>query len=126
MLCDMDPRVRESGLRVTLGPADSRRSTTPTIGPPAPPGDPPAHVAWFFELTDGTTCRPLAAPGREVEGTRELYGCRYGSNGGADAVLGDLDATESIWTIRKVLINKKTEPQTVKSLTMAAVQTVWQ
>lgn len=41
-------------------------------------------------------------------------------------MLGDLDSSAPVWTIRKVLINKKAEPQTIKSLTIAAVKTVWQ
>jgi hypothetical protein len=86
----------------------------------------PSHRAWFFELTDGTTCRPLAEPGRIVEDERELYTCKYGSAGPADAVLGDLDAGTAVWTIHKVLINKKAEPQTIKSLEIAPVRTVWQ
>ena len=81
---------------------------------------------WYFELADGTTCRPIAGPGREIEGLVELYTCKFGPDGGADAVLGDLDASEPVWTIRKVLINKKTEPQTIKSFAMAAVKAVWE
>jgi hypothetical protein len=68
----------------------------------------------------------LAGPGRIVEGEPELYTCTYGSAGPADAVLGDLDASTPVWTIHKVLINKKAEPQTVKSLAIAPVRTVWQ
>ena len=90
------------------------------------PATPPAPRAWFFELTDGSTCRPVAGSGRIVEGERELYACKYGSAGEADAVLGDLDSSAPVWTIRKVLINKKAEPQTVKSLAIASVRTVWQ
>jgi len=86
----------------------------------------PSHRAWFFELTDGSTCRPLPAPGRIIEGERELYACKYGSAGEADAVLGDLDSSQPVWTVHKVLINKKTDPQTVKSLVVASVRTVWQ
>jgi len=86
---------------------------------------PPSHRAWFFELTDGSTCRPLAAPGRVVEGERELYACKFGSAGDADAILGDLDSTAPLWTVQKVMINKKAEPQTIKSVLVASVRTVW-
>ena len=82
--------------------------------------------ALFFELADGTTCRPIAGPAREIEGLVELYTCKFGADGGADAVLGDLDASQVVWTIRKVLINKKTEPQTIKSFAMTPVKTVWE
>jgi hypothetical protein len=64
--------------------------------------------------------------GREFDGFAELYSCQFGSDGQADAVLGELDSSQAQWTIRKVLINKKTEPQTIKSLSIAAVKAVWQ
>jgi len=111
--CVSDPRQAASGTLLNA------TSLTVIHSPP------PAHRAWFFELTDGSTCRPLAAPGRIVEDERELYACKYGSAGEADAVLDELDSSESVWTIHKVLINKKAEPQTIKSLTIAPVRTVW-
>jgi hypothetical protein len=83
------------------------------------------HGAWFFVLDDDSTCTPLAGRGRELEGLTELYSCRFGSDGPADALLGDFDTSQPVWTIRKVLINKKTDPQTIKSFAMAAVKTVW-
>jgi hypothetical protein len=86
----------------------------------------PAHRAWFFELTDGSTCRPLLRSGRVVEGETELYGCNYVAGGEADALLGDLDSAGPVWTVHKVMINKKTEPQTIKSLVVASVRTAWQ
>ena len=114
--CGTDPRKPESWFLVeALLPANHMPIGTPT-----------GHRVWFFELTDGSTCQPLPERGREIEGAVEIYRCQFGSAGLADAVLGDLDSTEPIWTVRKVLINKKTEPQTIKSLTIAAVKTVWQ
>lgn len=112
--CVSDPRQAGSGTLLN--------ATTLTVIHAASP----IHRAWFFELTDGSTCRPLAAPGRIVEGERELYACKYGSAGEADAVLGEIDSTAAVWTIHKVLINKKTEPQTIKSLAIASVRAVWQ
>jgi hypothetical protein len=107
------PRQPFSGIRVSVtGQTVARATVVPR--------------AWFFELADGSKCRALAAPGRVVEGEWELYTCKYGSAGEADAVLGDLDASAPLWTIRKVLINKKAEPQTIKSLAIASVRTVWQ
>ncbi len=112
--CVSDPRQPGSGTLLNAG----MLAVTHASSPP--------HRSWFFELTDGSTCRPLSAAGRVVEGEHELYTCKYGSAGEADAVLGDLDSSTPIWTIHKVLINKKAEPQTVKSLAIAPVRTVWQ
>lgn len=114
-LCGVDPRQPGSGIVVTFTAPASVAARSGQA----------SHHAWFFELTDGSTCQPLPAPGRELDGVVELYGCRFGSAGEADAVLGDLDGSAPVWTIRKVLINKKTEPQTIKSLMMASVRTVW-
>ncbi len=55
----------------------------------------------------------------------ELYECRFGIDGPADAVLGDLDSTGSVWSISKVKINKML-PMTIKWTASAAVKTVWQ
>lgn len=116
VLCDVDPRESSSGMLLATTPAPAARAGTPA----------PDHLAWFFELTDGSTCRPLTGTRREIDGTREIYGCRFGSSGDADAVLGDLDAGTAVWTIQKVLLNKKVEPQTIKSLMVVPVKTVWQ
>jgi hypothetical protein len=114
-LCDIDPRDPLHGVVVLMTAKAQTPAESIDLGP----------SAWFFELTDGTTCQPLATPGREVEGLAELYGCRYGSAGDADAVLGDLDTRLAVWTVQKVLLNKKTEPPTIKSVTNAAVRIAW-
>ena len=57
----------------------------------------------------------------------ELYTCRFAIAGGdIDAVLGDIDQRTPVWTIQKVQINKKIEPQTIKSSTSAVVKAAWQ
>jgi hypothetical protein len=111
--CVVDPRQPSGGTPLSVTSLTVTHAT------------PPTHSAWFFELTDGSTCRPLAAPGRVVEGERELYACKFGSAGDADAVLGDLDSSAPLWTVQKVMINKKAEPQTIKSVVVASVRTVW-
>ena len=116
ILCDIDPRKTGGGVFVTI--AEPTATPSPARGL--------VHRAWFFELTDGSSCRPIAGAGREFDGFVELYSCQFGSDGQADAVLGELDSSLPQWTIRKVLINKKTEPQTIKSLSIAAVKRVWQ
>jgi len=116
LLCNVDPRKTDRGTFVTIG--------APIVSPIPARGL--VHRAWLFELTDGSSCRPIAGAGREFDGFAELYSCQFGSDGQADAVLGELDSSQPQWTIRKVLINKKTEPQTIKSLSIAAVKAVWQ
>lgn len=118
VLCGADPRLSSSGTLVAAA-----------LPPAAPSAATPAHArhhTWFFELADGSTCQPLSKPGQVFDGAVELYGCRFGSAGEADALLGDLDDSAPVWTIQKVLINKKVEPQTIKSLMIAAVKTVWE
>jgi hypothetical protein len=115
VICVSDPRSASGRVALKLGAAPVRR-TDPAS---------PAHQAWFIELVDGTTCRPLLSPGREVEGLLELYGCTFGIDGPADAVLGDLDSTGSVWSISKVKINK-TLLMTIKWTASAPVKTVWQ
>jgi hypothetical protein len=114
-LCVKDPRKPESS--VLISAAAFVRSDA---------GQGATHRVWFFVLADDSTCAPLLVLGRNVEGLTELYTCRFGSDGEADAVLGDFDTSQPVWTIRKVLINKKTDPQTIKSLAIAAVKAVWQ
>jgi hypothetical protein len=116
VLCDVDPRNPASGRLVAL--------SAPL--PPVVAASGAGARAWFFELSDGSTCQPLTGDRREIDGTIEVYACRFGSSGEADAVLGDLDSSAAVWTIQKVLLNKKVEPQTVKSLMVAPVKTVWQ
>jgi hypothetical protein len=113
--CVKDPRKTDSFQPLEAGPAVASNAAQGAV-----------HRAWFFELPDGTTCTPLAAPGREIERLTELYSCRWGTDGDADAVLGELDASQPVWTIRKVLINKKVDPQTIKSFTVVPVATVWE
>lgn len=112
-LCVTDPRKPET--------AQLLESTAV----PVSTGD-GSHRAWFFVLSDDSTCTPLAETGREIERLPELYSCRWGADGNADAVLGELDASQPVWTIRKVLINKKVDPQTIKSFTIVPVTTVWE
>jgi hypothetical protein len=116
VLCDVDPRNPSSGTLLAL------TAPLPAIETPSGAG----ARAWFFELGDGSTCRPLTGTRREIDNTLEVYSCRFGPSGDADAVLGDLDDSAAVWTIQKVLLNKKVEPQTVKSLMVAPVKTVWQ
>jgi hypothetical protein len=82
--------------------------------------------AWLFELADGTLCRPLLDDRREIDGLTEIYSCKWMMASEADAVLGELDASAPVWTIQQVLLNKKVEPMTIKSLLTAPVKTVWQ
>lgn len=114
--CAADPRKPAAGTLVSVTSLESSASGAAVVG---------TH-AWFIELTDGSTCQPLAGVGREVDGLTEIYTCRFGPLGDADAVLGDLDTSGAVWTIRKVMINKKVEPQTIKAVTIAAVKAVWQ
>lgn len=115
LLCGVDPRVASSGTLVKWTPPES------------PPSDTrgPATRAWFFELPDGTTCRPVTGDRREIAGLTEIYACQFAEPGEADAVLGELDASTPVWTVQQVLINKKVEPPTIKSLLAAPVKTVW-
>lgn len=128
---NLDPCFKTSRADYALCVPDPRRTETMALvafrqGFGADVEELPQRVnAWFFELADGTTCQPLPIRGRELDGLWELYKCKWGSSGEADAVLGDLDSSEPVWTIRKVSINKKTEPQTIKSMTVATVKTVW-
>ena len=118
VLCDVDPRDASSGTVLTLASSLPHVTSDSSVG---------GSRAWFFELTDGSTCRPLlGAARREIEGLTEIYTCRFGSAGDADAVMGDLDASGDVWTIQKTLINKKVDPQTIKSAMSSAVRTVWQ
>jgi hypothetical protein len=114
--CAADPRKPAVGTLVSFPSLGSNASGVPVDR---------AH-AWFIELTDGSTCQPLVGVGREIDGLSEIYTCRFGPLGDADAVLGDLDASTAVWTIRKAMINKKVEPQTIKAVTIAAVKAVWQ
>ena len=100
-------------------------TTAPAAAAPGAPTQ-ARHHTWSFELTDGSMCQPLSKLGQVLDGAAELYSCRFGSAGEADAVLGDLDDSAPVWTIQKVLINKKVDPQTIKSLMIASVKTVWQ
>jgi hypothetical protein len=115
VLCSPDPRDAATGVVLSL------TAPLPRTDPPQPPG----AQAWFVELTDGSTCQPITGMGREIEGMSEQYVCRFAASD-ADAVLGGLDASQPVWTIQKVLLNKKVEPQTIKAATIAPVKTVWQ
>jgi hypothetical protein len=115
LLCDVDPRVASSGTLVKWTPPEAAPSDTRG----------PVTRAWFFELPDGTTCRPVTGDRREIAGLTEIYTCRFALPGEADAVLGELDASTPVWTIQQVGLNKKVEPVTIKSLLAAPVKTVW-
>jgi hypothetical protein len=114
VLCDVDPRDPSKGVLVASSPVASPHARAA------------GHRAWFFELTDGTTCRPADGPPREADGLAEIYACKFALPGTADAVLGELDASTPVWTIQQVVLNKKVEPPTIKSLLTATVKTVWQ
>jgi hypothetical protein len=116
LLCDVDPRVTSSGVLVKWAPPEA--PATETRGQ--------TTRAWFFELADGTTCRPIAGERRQVAGLSEIYACRFAFPGQADAILGELDASTPVWTVQQVLLNKKVEPPTIKSVLVAPVKTVWQ
>jgi hypothetical protein len=115
VVCVSDPRAASGRVALKVGSTPVRRTEAASA----------SHRAWFFELVDGTTCRPLPSPGREVEGLLELYECKFGSDGPADAVLGDLDSSGSVWSISKVKINKMLL-MTIKWSASVAVKTVWQ
>lgn len=116
ILCNADPRDASSGVLVTAPLAASSG-----LGP---------HgvnlSAWFFELEDGSTCRPLiTGGGREVDGMVELYTCRFAPPG-SDAVLGEIDTQTPIWTIQQASLNKRMPPLSIKQLVSAVVKTAWQ
>lgn len=114
--CNIDPRDGRSGLLVDFTPSPSAIVEPRGI----------SVRAWFFELEDGSTCRPLVfGDGREVDGMFEIYTCRFAPPG-ADAVLGELDSSTSVWTIQQAQLNKRMPPLSIKQLTSAAVKTVWQ
>ncbi|HKW00699.1 MAG TPA: hypothetical protein VJN96_12795 [Vicinamibacterales bacterium] len=116
VLCNADPRDAASG-------------TVVTVPPPGPSASGPRGVnlrAWFFELEDGSTCRPLiAGAGREVDGMVELYTCRFAPPG-SDAVLGEIDTHAPVWTVQQVSLNKRAPPLSIKQLVSAVVKTAWQ
>ncbi len=116
VLCDVDPRKPASGTVVA--------ATTPTVSGTERAGA--GNRVWLFELTDGTLCRPLLDNRREIDGLTEIYSCKWVMVNEADAVLGELDSSAAVWTIQQVLLNKKVEPMTIKSLLAAPVKTVWQ
>ena len=116
LLCDVDPRKASSGALVAAATPTRAAAATTDAG----------NRAWLFELTDGTICRPLLDNRREVDGLTELYTCKWVMASEADGVLGELNASGPVWTIQQVLLNKKVEPPTIKSLLTAAVKTVWQ
>ena len=116
VLCDVDPRDPARALVVTF-------SNTPV---PAHEAAPFGSRAWFIELTDGSTCTPIAGTRREIGGLIEVFGCRFAQPADADGTLGDLDASRDVWTLQKVLLNKKVEPQTIKSVMMTPIATAWQ
>lgn len=116
VLCGADPRDVSSGTIVAV--------TSPTDSAAGPRGD--GLRSWFFELEDGSTCRPLVlVAGREVDGMIELYTCRFAPPG-ADAVLGEIDARAPVWTIQQASLNKRALPLSIKQLTSAAVKAAWQ
>jgi hypothetical protein len=115
VLCDVDPRKPLSGVPVLKS----------VLAQPPTAQQSPGNRAWLFELTDGTLCRPLLDNRREVDGVTEIYSCKWMFPGEADAVLGELDSSTPVWTIQQVTLNKKVEPQTIKSLLTAPVKTVW-
>jgi hypothetical protein len=116
VLCGADPRDSSSGTIVSMSaPAESR------VGPRGE-----SLRAWFFELEDGSTCRPLIfGDGREVDRMVELYTCRFAPPGG-DAVLGDIDTRAPVWTIQQASLNKRMPPLSIKQLVSAVVKTAWQ
>ena len=116
MLCGADPRDSSSGTIVTASPPpDSARG---------PRGE--GLRAWFFELEDGSTCRPLIfGGGREVDGMIELYTCRFAPPG-SDAVLGEIDTRAPVWTIPQAALNKRMPPLSIKQVVSAVVKTAWQ
>jgi len=116
VLCDVDPRKPSSGTLVRATMPDAPQSETNGA----------RNRAWLFELTDGTLCRPLLDNRREVDGLTEIYSCKWVMANEADGVLGELDSSAPVWTIQQVLLNKKVEPPTIKSLLTAPVRTVWQ
>ena len=116
VLCDADPREAASGTSIIASLPDSTSWR---------PRDDSLR-AWFFELEDGSTCRPLVVGGgREVDGMAELYTCRFAPPG-YDAVLGEIDTRAAVWTIQQVSLNKRAPPLSIKQLTSAVVKTAWQ
>ncbi len=114
--CGVDPRDAGSGILVEFTPAVS----------PAAPTRGAAVRAWFFELEDGSTCRPLVfGDGREVDGMFEIYTCHFAPPG-ADAVLGEIDSSARVLTIQQAQLNKRMPPLSIKQLASAAVKTAWQ
>lgn len=115
VVCNVDPRRDGSGRLIRVAP--TRPAADESGGP---------SRAWFVELADGSTCRPIAGLRREIEGETEVYACTFANPGEADAVLGDLDTSMAVWTIAKASLNKKVEPQTIKSVAVVAIKTAWQ
>jgi hypothetical protein len=115
VLCNADPRKDGSGRLVRVA------STKPPGGESGG-----SSRAWFIELADGTTCRAIVGVRREVEGETEVYTCAFANPGESDAVLGDLDTSTPVWTIARASLNKKVEPQTIKSVMVVTVKTAWQ
>ena len=116
VVCDADPRDITSGVLVT--------ATLPSAFAWGPRDD--SRRAWFFELEDGSTCRPLiSGGGREVDGMVELYTCRFAPPG-SDAVLGEIDTRAPVWTIPQASLNKRAPPISIKQVTSAVVKIAWQ
>ena len=116
LVCDADPRDPSIGTLVT--------TVLPDASHLGPRGD--KLRAWFFELEDGSTCRPLIfGAGRQVDGMVEHYTCRFAPPG-SDAVLDEIDTHAPVWTIQQASLNKRALPLSIKQLVSAVVKTAWQ
>ncbi|MDR3566892.1 MAG: hypothetical protein P4L43_02575 [Syntrophobacteraceae bacterium] len=96
VVCDPDPAKSDPGMRMKL--------TRPLPVPDAQTAPAAKAGAWLVELADGSTCRKRTGAGWEIQGLIVNYYCEGGKKGVEIDLVGDLDTSGPLWTVRKATI----------------------
>lgn len=82
--------------------------------------------AWRLELANGVFCEPFTGTRPFIDGQMGTYSCAAGTDNQNLMLMGDLNASSSVWTAEEAVITQSGNNYSISSSSTVPVEIAWQ